>query len=131
MSDTAIGAFEFLADADQIFIKCARELEKQGVARVTHAIECKKYISPGLMISFWSEVKLKDDRIIATWIDLQPTNGCWVVDGRIAGFDDETLHRSESQEFRDFDEAQAWVKELITDLHVRVTYIVTQELSRE
>lgn len=137
MPDTAIDAFKLQADITGKFIELAWELRKKhGVVDVTHAIESRDYLrldlkSSFLEVSFWSEVKLKDGRVVTLWIDLEPNEGRWLVDGRISWFGSDIIYRAESKAFDSFDEAQAAVRALLDDLSGRVTHIVAQELSQE
>lgn len=132
MSDTARDAFEFLANMHSALLGFVADTQrKRNVLEVNYAIEALNFIPSGTEVSFWSEAKLKDGRVVTLWIDLEPNEGRWLVDGRISWFGSDIIYRAESKAFDSFDEAQAAVRALLDDLSARVTHIVTQELSQE
>lgn len=103
----------------------ARELGiLNGVSEVMFSTECKNYVSPGLLISFWSEVKLGDGRVITLWVDVEPGGEEWLVDGRLSWFGDETIYQSETARLSNFNQVQSYTAELIKDLQGRVTELV-------
>lgn len=131
MIPSALDAFRFLANMNDLLTSHARDLgTHNSVSEVVFSMECKNYVSPGLLISLWSEVKLRDSRVITLWVDLEPDGEEWLVDGRLSWFGDETIHQRETARLSSFNQVQSYTAELIKDLQGRVTELVKIVSSR-